>query len=138
MTNVEAVRQEYLQKAHDRRGDWQMAMLMMAEQILLLNDALACAQIADGADPFAAPLRGNSEAMADHKTHEQEACPALLERVAALEDRLARVEAWAEHQRRRMADEVLRLKMLLLHAQRENRRSQRPLLVGTGVRKGFG
>lgn len=60
MTNVEAVRQEYLQKAHDRGGDWQMAMLMMAEQILLLNDALACAQIAAGRDPFAAPPRGRS------------------------------------------------------------------------------
>lgn len=45
MTNSEAIRRQYLQKAHDRGGDWQMAMLMMAEQILLLNDALACAHL---------------------------------------------------------------------------------------------
>lgn len=45
MTNLEAIRLQYLQKAHDRGGDWQMAMLMMAEQILLLSDALACAQL---------------------------------------------------------------------------------------------
>ena len=51
MTNTEAIRRDYLQKAHDRGGDWQMAMLMMAEQILLLNDALACAQIASRPDP---------------------------------------------------------------------------------------
>lgn len=46
MTNTEAIRRDYLQKAHDRGGDWQMAMLMMAEQILLLGDAVAVGQIA--------------------------------------------------------------------------------------------
>lgn len=46
MTNHEAIVRQYLQKAHDRNGGQQMAMLMMAERILLLEDALACAQIA--------------------------------------------------------------------------------------------
>jgi len=45
MTNIEAIRRDYLQKAHDRGGGWEMAMLMMAEEILHLNDALALAQI---------------------------------------------------------------------------------------------
>lgn len=60
MTNTEAIRRDYLQKAHNRGGGWEMAMLMMAEEILLLNDALACAQIASGPDPFAALARGKS------------------------------------------------------------------------------
>lgn len=61
MTNTEAIVRGYLQKAHDRGSDWQMAMLMMADQILLLNDALALAQIAAGPDPFASVSRGKPE-----------------------------------------------------------------------------
>lgn len=45
MNNHEAIVRQFLQKAHDRGGGMEMAMLMMAERILLLGDALACAQI---------------------------------------------------------------------------------------------
>ena len=60
MTQTDAIVRDYLQKAHDRGGGWQMAMLMMAERILLLGDALACAQIAAGPDLLVAPPRGVS------------------------------------------------------------------------------
>lgn len=69
MTNLEAIVRDYLRKAkascaaatESSPGEIEnLAMLMMAEKILLLNDALACAQIAAGPDPFAAVARGES------------------------------------------------------------------------------
>lgn len=60
--------------------------------------------------------------MADDLSPEEAALLALLDRVDALESRLAKVEAWAERERRRMADEVLRLKMMQIHASRERAR----------------
>lgn len=45
MNNHEAIVRQFLQKAHDRGGGMEMAMLIMAERLLLLEDALACAQI---------------------------------------------------------------------------------------------
>lgn len=56
MDNVDAVVRSYLQKAHDRGGGWQMAMRMMAEQILLLGDSLAIAEIAANPPEWARDL----------------------------------------------------------------------------------
>jgi uncharacterized membrane protein len=60
VTNQEAIVRQFLQKAHDRNGGTEMTMLMMAERILLLEDALACAQIhaAECAEPAPDDDRG--------------------------------------------------------------------------------
>ena len=60
--------------------------------------------------------------MADDLTHEHAAA-------LDLDRRLRSVEARLEMLHRRQVDEILRLKMLLLDAQRKNGRSPRPVLV---------
>ena len=71
--------------------------------------------------------------MAGDLTPDQAAALDLDQRLRSVEARLAKVEAWAEHQRRRMADEVLRLKMLLLDAQRNSSRRDRDKMRDTST-----
>lgn len=65
MTIDEAIVRAYLQDAHNKGGGWQMAMLMMADRLVALEDHLLRASINFPTDPRGKHLPpGRADALA--------------------------------------------------------------------------